>query len=388
LYNVNIGYGRCDVAERMADACKRISFGHIYSDVAGNATTNAPAEKLAKLLTDMVPDGAAVLYATSGAEANDTALKVALAYWQAQGQTLRTKFISRQGSFHGCGGLSSSVTGNQAQHSYFNQRPSTIFLSRPERGGMAVDELVAELDARIQAVGHENVAAFIAEPIIGAGGVYDPPDRYFPAVQALLRKYGILTIADEIVTGFGRVGEWILGPRLGFDADIVTVSKGLTAGYWPMAATILTNNISDVLCDVQGSFPHGYTMSGHPVGCEVACLVHKILRHEKIFENVRAKSPVLRASLQDLIEDHPYIERLRGDGFLLAFELRDRKSGGVLAGNVGSDLVRLALNEHRLMLRGNPESLIIAPPLIMTDEESEWLVDVLKRVVDVANFHH
>jgi adenosylmethionine-8-amino-7-oxononanoate aminotransferase len=386
LYNVNIGYGRRDVAECMAEACQRLSFGHVYADVAGSAATNEAAARLAQLLTAMVPGGEAVLYTTSGAEANDTALKATLAYWATRGQPSRTRFISRLSSFHGCGGLSSSVTGNPAQHAYFNQPSSTLFLSRPERD-MSVGDLVNELEKAIEAAGPESIAAFIAEPIIGAGGVYDPPQGYFQAMQEVLRAHGILVIADEVITGFGRIGDWLAGPALGLKPDIVTVSKGITAGYWPLSATIFTKPVADVLAGIEGVFPHGYTMSGHPIGCEVACLVADIMVGERIIENVWARSPLLMAGLQELALNHPFITRVRGDGFLLALELKDRESNQFFEGNMGSKLVRRALYEHRLMLRGNPQSLIVAPPLIMTDEQTDWLLRTVKGVIDVRNFH-
>lgn len=386
LYNVNIGYGRKDLASLLSTASQRLSFAHIYADAAGNAVTNEAAEQLSVHLTSIVPSGRAVIYSTAGAEANDTALKVVLAYWAARGKPERKRFISRLSSFHGCGGLSAEVTGNPALHTYFNQFSPTIFLSRPEKS-MSAEILAAELEATINREGAETIAAFIAEPIIGAGGVYDPPEGYFPAVQRVLKAYGILTIADEVVTGYGRIGDWLASTALGFEPDIVTMSKGLTAGYWPLSATILTAPVAEALSGVEGPFPHGYTMAGHPVGCAVACRVGEILIDEQIFENVRAKGPALKAALQELADDHPYISRVRGDGFLLSLELKDRASDRLLGGNVGLQLVRRALQDHRLMLRGNPHALIIAPPLIATGEHLDWLIDAIRRVTDVHHFH-
>jgi len=389
LYCVNIGYGRAEVADAIADQARRLAYYHTY---AGH-TTEALA-RLSDRLVRMAPGGMRrVFYGLSGSDANETQAKLVWHVNNLLGRPAKKKIIARERGYHGCSVIAGSMTGMRfyqdhmdlplpgilhtgAPHHYWGAEPG-------ETEEAFSDRRAAELEALILREGPETVAAFIAEPVLGTGGIIPPPRGYWPAIQAVLRRYDVLLIADEVVCGFGRVGAPFGCDLYGITPDLITCAKGLTSAYVPMSAVLIGERVAAVLeaeSDRIGPFSHGYTYSGHPLGAAAANAVLDIVEREDLAGRAATVGDHLLRGLRAAVGDHPLVGEVRGVGMLAAVELvtdragRRRLDPGL---KVGARLSRAAL-DRGLIARAMPHGDILgfAPPLVASLAEVDRMVEI------------
>jgi putrescine aminotransferase len=292
LWCVNVGYGRKELAEAAYAQLQELPYYNSFFKSA-----HPPAIELARRLAELTPPQFNhVFFTGSGSEANDTILRMARRYWDVRGEPRRQVVISRENAYHGSTMAGASLGGMAAMHSQGGLPiPGIVHIEQPYWFEKGVDVTPEEyglraarrLAEKIEAIGPENVAAFIGEPIQGAGGVIIPPSTYWPEIQRICHEYGILLIADEVVCGFGRTGRWFGQEFFGFEADFMTLAKGITSGYQPLGAVMVGDRVAKVLIEEGGEFHHGYTYSGHPVACAVALANLRILEGEKLVDRVR-----------------------------------------------------------------------------------------------------
>ncbi|MCB1152808.1 aminotransferase class III-fold pyridoxal phosphate-dependent enzyme [bacterium] len=389
LWNVAIGYGRGELADAAAAQMRKLSYYNTFFQ-----TTNAPLAELSGLLAQMTPDGIDYFfYSSSGSEANDTIIKLARRFWALHGRPERRVVISREYAYHGSTWLGASAGGMAAMHdlagvgSHFEHvLPPYHFaygrsMSEADFGAFAAKAL----EDKILEIGPEYVALVMAEPIQAAGGVIVPPDSYFPLVQDICRKYEVLLCVDEVVTGFGRTGHWFGCETFDLQPDFMTLAKAITSGYFPLSAAGVSGEIAEVLNSKGGRLAHGYTNSGHPVGCAVALENLRILREEKIVERAAKETgPYLQARLRERFGEHPLVGEVRGLGSIAAVEIvRDRRdlmpfdpmgSGGLLC-------LKHCLAEG-LIVRAVRDSMCFCPPLTITTDEIDEMLDRFSRALD------
>ena len=352
---------------------------------------------LAKRIAEITPPGLDhVFFGASGSESNDTAIRTVRHFWALQGRPEKHIIISRKDAYHGStiaavsmggmgamqGQLGPALPGFRhvmAPYDFENAEPGESRKDFGLRAAKAIENAIIE-------AGPENVAAFVGEPIQGAGGVKIPPETYWPEVQRICRKYDVLLMLDEVITGFGRTGAWFACESMEIEPDTITVAKGITSGYQPLSALIVSDRIADVL-SAGGEYYHGYTYSGHPVACAVAIENLDIIQREGLIDRVRDDTgPYLTQDLADVLADHPLVGEVRGFGLLAAIEIvsdrntRERfKPDGYAAG-----LVRDHSINAGLMMRAVGETLILSPPLTWTRETIEEASAIVKSSLDKA----
>jgi L-2,4-diaminobutyrate transaminase len=395
LWCANIGYGRKAIAEAAAEQIAKMSYSHTFSTFS-----NEPMVRLSDRLLGLAPPNMSrVIFANSGSEANDTQIKLVRRYNNVRGKTAKKKIIARLSSYHGSTIGAGSLTGMPAIHRTFDLPiPGIIhtwapdYHRRPEHIGTEEQftrYLADELDKLIVAEGPDTVAAFIAEPITASGGVLVPPAGYFREIQKVLRKHDVLLIADEVVTGFGRTGSWFASPTMDAEPDLMTIAKGLTSGYFPMSACLISRKVSDVLYSEKtedGMFAHGFTSSGHPVGAAIALANIDILESEKLPENSQVMGLYLIARLRERIGDHHLVGEIRGKGLLIGIEFDADRGARRAFENTAyvSSLLNRACFEEQLLVRGSFGRVIaaMAPPLILRESEADEIVVRLGRAVN------
>jgi 4-aminobutyrate---pyruvate transaminase len=393
LWCASLGFSERRLAEAAYRQMLELPFYHAF---AGKVP--ATATELAEKLVSMAPAGLSrVLFANSGSEANDTAIKLAWYYNNALGRPKKKKIIGRQKGYHGMTVAAASVTGLAFVHTDFDlPRGGFLHAGCPHHYRFArhgeteeqfAERLAAELDQMIVREGPETVAAFFAEPVMGAGGVIVPPATYFDRIQPVLRKHDVLLVVDEVICGFGRTGNMFGSQTFDIKPDILTCAKALTAGYLPMSATLVSSPIYGVMLaqsDKLGIFGHGYTYSAHPVPAAVALETLRIYDERDIVGHVRRVGPRLQAGLRALSE-HPLVGEARGLGLIGALELvRDKATQGSFdpKAGVGAYLVRRA-QHHGVILRNMAGDIIaFSPPLIISESEIDALVDGARRALD------
>ncbi|MEM9629821.1 MAG: aspartate aminotransferase family protein [Pseudomonadota bacterium] len=388
LWCVNIGYGRDELAEVAARQMRQLPYYNSFFQ-----TTNVPALMLAKKLAELAPgDLNHVFFANGGSDANDTNIRMVRTYWAEKGEPDRQVIISRWNAYHGSTIGGTSLGGMKGMHSQGGLPiPGIEFIDQPhwyaEGGGMSPEEFGLErarqLEAKIEEVGPDKVAAFIGEPIQGAGGVIVPPPTYWPEIQRICKKYGILLIADEVICGFGRTGNWFGSETLGIEPDIMTVAKGLSSGYAPIGASIVSDDIARVLEKTE--FNHGYTYSGHPVACAIALENLRIIEEEGIIDHVRnVAAPYLKQNWEALT-DHPLVGEARIVGMMASIALTpDKASRAPFAtdpGTVGY-ICRERCFANNVIMRHVGDRMIIAPPLTITCEEIDTLIERARKSLD------
>jgi L-2,4-diaminobutyrate transaminase len=394
LYCVNIGYGRTKVAEAIARQAYQLAYYHSY---AGH-TTEALAT-LSDRLVKMAPGRMSkVFYGLSGSDANETQAKIVWYYNNLRGLPAKKKIIARERGYHGCSVVAGSMTGLSFYHDHMDLPVSGIlrtgvphFWRGAAPGETETDfsaRRAAELEALILGEGPETVGAFIAEPVLGTGGIIAPPAGYWPAIQAVLRKYDVLLIADEVICGFGRTGEMFGSTLFGMEPDLITVAKGLTSAYVPLSASIVSEKIFEVMAEGTarvGSFSHGYTYSGHPIGAAAANAVLDIVEAENLPGKARENGAYLKQRLDAAFAQNPFVGEVRGIGMLAALEfVADRETRRAFdpAMAVGAK-ISAACRERGLIARAMPHGDILgfAPPLVMTRDEIDEMVDIAARAV-------
>jgi putrescine aminotransferase len=391
LWCVNIGYGRHELADVAAAQMRELPYYNSFFK-----TANPPALALAELLAEVTPPHMNhVIYTGSGSESNDTVVRFVRRYWDVMGQPQRKTIISRWQAYHGSTVAAASLGGMTAMHAQGDLPiPGIVHIDPPYWYQLGGAQSPAEfgrtaagwLEAKILELGPEHVAAFIGEPIQGAGGVIIPPDSYWPEVERICRKYGVLLVADEVICGFGRTGHWFGCETFGFKPDLMAMAKGMSSGYLPIGGVMVADDIARTMIEGGGEFFHGYTYAGHPTCCAVAERNVRILREERIVERVREDTgPYLQRRWRELA-DHPLVGEARGIGFIGALELvRDKTTRARFEplGEVGT-LCRDFCFDNGLVMRAVWDTMIISPPLVMSRAEIDLLVERARHCLDLT----
>ncbi|WP_421683124.1 aspartate aminotransferase family protein [Stutzerimonas urumqiensis] len=389
LWCVNVGYGREELVEAAARQMRELPYYNLFFQ-----TAHPPALALAQAIAEIAPEGMNhVFFTGSGSEANDTVLRMVRHYWAIKGQPERKVIIGRWNGYHGSTVAGASLGGMKAMHGQGDcPIPGIEHIDQPywygEGGDLDPDEfgvkVADQLERKILEVGADKVAAFIAEPIQGAGGVIIPPDSYWPRIRQIIDRYGILLIADEVICGFGRTGHWFGSDHFGNAPDLMPIAKGLTSGYLPMGGVIVRDEVVATLNE-GGEFYHGFTYSGHPVAAAVALENLRILKEERIIERVRDKTaPYLQARWRELA-DHPLVGEARGVGMLGALELvKNKKTRERFADPGAAMTCREHCFRNGLVMRAVGESMIISPPLVISEAEIDELIDKVIRCLDAT----
>jgi putrescine---pyruvate transaminase len=391
LWCVNVGYGREELVQVAAEQMRELPFYNTFFKTATPPTVML-AEKIASLTQYRLPH---VFFNASGSEANDTIFRLVRQYWKLKGEPKRKTFISRWNAYHGSTVAGVSLGGMKAMHPIGDlpipgvehvRQPYQYNEGRdmtPEAFGTACAEAI---ESKILEVGPENVAAFIGEPVQGAGGVIIPPANYWPQVEAICRKYGILMICDEVIAGFGRTGNMWGHETVGVKPDIIAMAKGLSSGYLPISAVAVSADIIKVM-KTGGDFVHGYTYSGHPVCAAVALRNIEIMEREGLVEKVRSETGPYLAKALATLNDHPLVGEARSIGLLGAVEIvADKATGARFGGAEGTagPMVRDLCIKNGLMVRGIRDSIVMCPPLIISTEQIDVLVGIIRKSLDEA----
>ena len=391
LWNVNLGYGRKELADAAYRQLNTLPFYNSFFQ-----TTNVPAAELAAAIAEIAPPHMnRVSFANSGSEANDTIVRMARRYWELEGQPQRTIIIGRKNGYHGSTMAGASLGGMAGMHAQGGLPiPGIVHIEQPyyyELGGkLSPDKFGIKaagwLEEKIREVGKDNVAAFIGEPVQGAGGVIIPPMTYWPEIQRICDKYGILLISDEVICGFGRLGRWFGCEYFGAKPDFITFAKAVTSGYIPLGGVIVSDRVADVLIEKGGEFAHGYTYAGHPVACAVALENIRILKAEKIIEKVAAETAPYLAEKFHSLADHPLVGVTQTCGMMAALVLvadKEKKTGFDPAAEVGMICRGFCFREGVIM-RAVGDRMIIAPPLIISKAEIDALIALIRRCLDLT----
>ncbi|MGF7005040.1 aspartate aminotransferase family protein [Aminobacter sp. BE322] len=393
LWCVNIGYGRNELAEAAYAQMKELPYYNSFF----KCTTPTPV-LLSKKLAELAPKNISqVFYGSSGSEANDTALRLVRHYWALQGKPNKNRIISRKMAYHGSTVAGTSLGGMEGMHSQLGGAvPNIVHVMMPYayelalpgesdddfglRAAKAVEDAIVE-------AGADNVAAFIGEPVMGAGGVKIPPASYWPEVQRICRKHDVLLMLDEVITGYGRTGEWFAAQTFGIEPDTITTAKALTSGYQPLSALLVGDRIASTLVEKGGEFYHGYTYSGHPVACAVALKNLEIIEREGLVERVKKDTgPYFARMLKERIAGHGLVGEVRSVGLMGAIEIVKDKATKERFSPVGSAAV--AVRDHAIangmMLRATGDSMILSPPLIWTRATIDMAGDRILKALDLA----
>ncbi|TVT93147.1 aspartate aminotransferase family protein [Pseudomonas sp. RGB] len=389
LWCVAIGYGRDELADAAAKQMKELPYYNLFFQ-----TAHPPVLELAKVISDIAPAGMNhVFFTGSGSEGNDTMLRMVRHYWAIKGQPNKKTIISRKNGYHGSTVAGASLGGMTYMHEQGDLPiPGITHIAQPywygEGGDMSPEEFgvwaANQLEEKILEVGVDNVGAFIAEPIQGAGGVIVPPATYWPRIKEILAKYDILFVADEVICGFGRTGEWFGSDFYDLKPHMMTIAKGLTSGYIPMGGLIVHDDVVAVLNE-GGDFNHGFTYSGHPVAAAVALENIRILRDEKIVNRVHDETaPYLQKRLRELA-DHPLVGEVRGVGMLGAIELvQDKATRKRYEGRGVGMICRTFCFDNGLIMRAVGDTMIISPSLVISKAEIDELVTKARQCLDLT----
>jgi PLP-dependent transaminase len=383
LWLAQVGHGRAEIAEAAARQMEQLEYFMSFWEF-----TNERAIELAERLVAISPDGVSRVYFTSGgSEGNEAAMKMARYVQHRRGETGRTVVLARRNAYHGVGYGSGSATGFPIYHEGFGPMlPDVHHLTPPWPyrselfGGEDPSEfLLRELEETIESIGPQRIAALIGEPIMGVAGMIVPPDDYWPRVRELLSAHGILLIFDEVVTAYGRTGSWFAAQHFGVEPDIIVTAKGITSGYMPLGAVLVSEDVAEVLARDHG-FPMGYTYNGHPTACAVALVNLEIIEREGLLARASETGRYLLDRLREL-ESLPVVGEVRGVGMMLAVELvRDKQTREPLAMDAApQDVIR---RESGVIVRDCAHNLVVSPPLIMTEEEADEVVAAMASVIE------
>ena len=392
LWCVNIGYGREELARVAYEQMRELAYYNTFFK-----STTAPATLLAQRLVELSPSSLDhVFFGASGSESNDTAIRTIRYYWQLCGKPDKQIIISRESAYHGSTVAAASMSGMKAMHDQLGSPvPGFVHVMCPysfehKKKSESDDEFglraAGEIEKAILRVGAEKVAAFVGEPIQGAGGVRIPPRTYWKEVQRICKKYDILLHLDEVITGFGRTGSWFAAQRMKIKPDLMTVAKALTSGYQPLSALLVSSKIATKISK-GGEYHHGYTYSGHPVACAVALENLRIIESEGLIERVRSDTgDYLLSRLRETLSDCPIVSEVRGYGFLFAIEVVEERRGnkrfdeGVFAGTLVRELCIL----EGLVMRAIGDTMILSPPLIWTRSTIDEACEIISRAFSRA----
>ena len=391
LWCVNVGYGRQELAEAAHRQLLELPYYNNFFK-----TSPPTAIELAGLLAEITaPHLNHVFFTNSGSEANDTVFRLVRRYWDLAGKPGKGVIISRDLAYHGSTVAAASLGGQKPMHEQGRLPISGItHIPAPywyrDGGDLSPEEFgrtaARWLEQEINALGAERVAAFIGEPIQGAGGVIIPPETYWPEIQRICKEFDILLIADEVICGFGRLGTWFGSDYYHLEPDLMPIAKGLSSGYLPIGGVMVGNRVAELLIAEGKEFAHGFTYSGHPVACSVALANIAILRDEKIIENVRDNTgPYLEARWNELAQ-HPLVGETRGVGFLRALELvKDKHTREFFdpVGEIGQICRDFCFN-NGLVMRAIRDTMVVSPPLSMTREQIDELIELVNQCLDLT----
>jgi putrescine aminotransferase len=395
LWCVNAGYGRTSITQAVAKQMDTLPFYNSFFQ-----TSNVPAIELAAKLAELAPPGfSKVFYTGSGSEANDTIVRMVRRYWHLQDQPGRQTIISRVNAYHGSTIAGASLGGMAGMHAQMGTMlPGIVHIGQPDYvqagQGMTPDQfgMVAAgwLEDKIRELGPENVAAFIGEPVQGAGGVIIPPATYWPEIQRICDKYGILLIADEVICGFGRLGAWFGSTVMGIRPDLIAFAKGVTSGYVPLGGVLVGDRVASALVDKGGEFNHGFTYSGHPVACAAALENIRIMADERLVERVAEETgPYLKGAFAALAT-HPLVGHADSFGMVAGLNLV-RVKGTTVHDNVAFDaklgvgqLCRNHMFECGVVMRAVGERMIVAPPLVITCAQIDEMAGRIRNALDLT----
>jgi putrescine aminotransferase len=389
LWCTALGYGRTDLNEAASRQLAELPYYNLFFH-----TTHPRVIELSELLFSLLPAHYShAIYTNSGSEANEVLIRTVRRYWQILGKPQKKVMIGRWNGYHGSTLGSAALGGMGFMHEMGGMLPDFAHIGEPyyfvEGGELSEAEFglkaARELEAKILELGAENVAAFVAEPFQGAGGMIFPPASYWAEIQRICRKYDVLLSADEVIGGFGRTGEWFAHEHFGFEPDTLTIAKGLTSGYIPMGGLVLSKRIADVLVQQGGMFAHGLTYSGHPVAAAVAIANLKALRDEGIVSRVKNDTgPYLQKLLRDTFSEHPLVGDIQGVGMVAALQFAEDKATRKRFANEGD--ITWSCRTHGfdegLIIRSTQGRMIMAPALVATHAELDELVEKTKRAVD------
>jgi putrescine aminotransferase len=396
LWCVNVGYGRSELADAAYQQMMKLPFYNSFFQ-----TTNEPAVKLAAKLASLAPSVGDrsfnhVFYSSSGSESNDSNVRMVRRYWDLLGQPQRKVIISRVNSYHGSTIAGASLGGMSAMHAQGDLPiPNIEHIEQPyffENGwpGETADAFglraAGWLEEKILVLGPDRVAAFIAEPLQGAGGVIVPPDTYWPEIQRIVDKYGILLISDEVICAFGRLGHWFAYEKFGYKPDLVTFAKAVTSGYIPLGGVMVGNRVAQVLIDKGGEFAHGYTYSGHPVACAVALANLNIMEREQLPQRVRGELGSYFACRYAELNDHPLVGEAQACGFAAGLHLlKNPQTKERFPSDAGAGMIcRKHCFESGLIMRAVGDRMIIAPPLTLSIDEIDKMMSLIRIALDLT----
>ena len=396
LWCVNVGYGQPTLIDAATRQMKELPFYNAFFQ-----TATPPAIELAELLAEVSPPGFEhVFFAGSGSEGNDTVVRMVRRYWDILDQPERQVIISRNNAYHGSTMAGASLGGMSGMHAQGGLPiPGIVHIEQPywfdnAPVGMSMDDFgllaASWLEAKIEELGASKVAAFIGEPVQGAGGVIIPPATYWPEVQRICDKHGVLVVSDEVITGFGRTGQWFGCETMGFKPDLMTFAKGVTSGYIPLGGVLVGGRVAKVLIEQGGEFNHGYTYSGHPVACAVALANIRLVRELGLVERVRDDVGPYLAKAFETLADHPLVGQSQSCGLMGALLLVKDKTGRSGRGTSfeaerGVGMVcRGHCFANGLIMRAVGDRMIIAPPLVITRVQIDEMVALIRRCLDLT----
>jgi putrescine aminotransferase len=393
LWCVNVGYGRNELAEAAYGQMKELPYYNSFF----KCSTPTPV-LLSRKLSEIAPKGISqVFYGSSGSEANDTALRLVRHFWALEGKPEKNRIISRTMAYHGSTVAGASLGGMDGMHAQLGGPvPNIVHVMMPYAYELALPgesdhdfglRAAKAVEDAILGAGADKVAAFIGEPVMGAGGVKIPPASYWPEVQRICRKYDVLLMLDEVITGYGRTGQWFAAQSMGIEPDTITTAKALTSGYQPLSALLVGDRIARTLVEKGGEFYHGYTYSGHPVACAVALANLEIIEKEGLVERVRTDTgPYFAEALRERVSGHPLVGETRAFGLMGAIEIVKDKATRERFKPAGSAAV--AVRDHAiangLMLRATGDTMILSPPLIWTRDTIDMACKRIVKALDLA----
>jgi len=391
LWCVNVGYGRNELVDAATQQLRELPYYNSFFQ-----TANPPSIELSRMLCEVTqPQFNRVFFAGSGSESIDTMIRIVRRYWELMGQPDRQTLVARRNAYHGSTIAGTSLGGMRLQRAQGGDLlPHIEHIDQPYWFGsdrsLSPDEfglrMARQLEDKINEVGVDKIAAFVGEPIQGAGGVIVPPASYWPEIQRICDEYGILLVTDEVICGFGRLGEWFGADYYGIRPDLMTFAKGVTSGYLPLGGVMVGDRVAETLVDKGGEFFHGYTYSGHPASCAVAIENIRILQREKLVERVRDDiGPYLQKKWATLAE-HALVGETRMVGLMGALELVQSKEPLTrFDEDVGIGVVcRNFLVNNGLMLRAVGDSIICAPPFTLSHDEADELIDKVWMCLDMT----
>ena len=397
LWCVNVGYGRKEIADAAYQQMMTLPYYNSFFQ-----TTNVPAARLAARLASLAPNVGDrsfkhVFFSSSGSESNDSNVRMVRRYWDLLGQPQRKVIIGRLNGYHGSTMAGASLGGMSGMHAQGDLPiPNITHIDQPyyfENGkpGESAEDFglraAGWLEAKILELGADKVAAFIAEPVQGAGGVIIPPSTYWPEIQRIVDQYGILLISDEVICAFGRLGHWFGYEKFGYKPDLVTFAKAVTSGYVPLGGVMVGNRVADVLIEKGGEFNHGYTYSGHPVACAVALANLDIMERERLPQRVHDDiGPYLALRFKEL-QEHPLVGDAETCGFVGGLVLvKNKQTRERFNGDLGVGMVcRGHCFGNGLIMRAVGDRMIIAPPLTMTHAQIDEMMDLIVKCLDLTH---